>query len=186
MPPSTREVEIKLPFDGANSALEALRSIGASPSRPRGFEDNRVYDSEGGDLEREGRLLRLRVTEGGATLTFKVPVAGASRHKVRDEWETAVADPESTSRILAGLGYRVRWRYQKYRTTLTLPEVVATVDETPIGCWVELEGEGAAIDRFAAALGFTPETYETATYRDLAERRFGVPTPDLVFEDRLA
>lgn len=183
MPPSTREVEIKLPFDGAKSALEALRSIGASPSAPRGFEDNRVYDSDGGDLERQGRLLRLRVTGTGATLTFKAPVEEPSRHKVREEWETAVADADSAGRILEGLGYRVRWRYQKYRTTLTLPGIVATVDETPIGCWVELEGDGAAIDRCASELGFPPERYETGTYRDLAERRFGVPPPDLVFEE---
>jgi adenylate cyclase class 2 len=43
------------------------------------------------------------------------------------------------------------------------------VDETPIGCYVELEGDPQAIDRAAADLGFSPDRYVTATYRDLAE-----------------
>lgn len=183
---STREVEVKLAFPTAEAALAALKKAGAALVSPRSFEDNRVYDRGDGELQRAGLLLRLRTTGDRHAVTFKAPVAGEHRHKVRVEHETVVGDAEAMHRVLEGLGYRVAWRYQKYRTTLRLPGVEALVDETPIGCWVELEGEPEAIDRVAATLGFTPERYDTGTYRDLAIRHAasrGLPPRDLVFDE---
>jgi adenylate cyclase class 2 len=182
---ASRETEVKLPFESARAAREALDAAGARLEMPRTFEDNRIYDRPDGSLERDGVVLRVRRDDRGGCVTFKGPVEGEHRHKVRVEHETTVGDPEAAHRLFEGLGYRVVWRYQKYRTTYRLGAVEVMLDETPIGCWVELEGAPEAIDRAAATLGVVPEDYVTETYRDLAlrhAREHGVPLADLVFE----
>lgn len=170
---SRNEVEIKLAFDSAEEARARLDGLAAKRLRPRELEDNRVYDTRSGELERTGLLLRLRTWGGRSTLTFKAPASGPSHYKVRIEDETEVRDPEATHRILTGLGFDVVYRYQKYRSVYSLDEVEVSVDETPIGCWIELEGEPQAIDRAAARLGFGIEDYVRATYRDLHRAHAG-------------
>lgn len=166
---STREIEIKLPFPTAEEAVLRLTKIGGKPASGRVFEDNRILDDEHRSLSRAGRLLRIRTAGNRSILTVKSPVESDTRHKVREEIETEVADAGASIRLLERLGFRTIWRYQKYRSTFTLPGLEATVDETPIGCFVELEGDPQAIDRAAAELGFPPDRYVTATYRELGE-----------------
>jgi len=166
---STREIEIKLPFATAEDAVLRLTAIGARPASGRVFEDNRILDDDGRSLSRAGKLLRVRTAGDRAVLTVKAPVESDTRHKVREEIEVDVEDAGASLRLLERLGFRTIWRYQKYRSTFTLPGLEATVDETPIGCFVELEGDPRAIDRTAADLGFPADRYVTATYRELAE-----------------
>jgi adenylate cyclase class 2 len=168
MPRSTREIEVKLPFPTANEASGRLREIGARPVSPRVFEDNLVLDDDERSLERAGRLLRLRTAGSTCTVTFKESPERETRYKVRGELEVQVDDPEAARGLLESLGFRPVWRYQKFRSTFSWEGIEATVDETPIGCWVELEGEPGSIDRAARALRFRPEEYVTSSYGDLA------------------
>ena len=176
MDPSNREIEIKLRFESPERARALVEALGARRLRPRTFEDNAVYDDRAGSFERAGRLLRLRRTGDRALLTYKErpddedPVG---RHKVREEIETAVHDFEAMREMLARLGYRVVYRYQKYRASYELDGVEISLDETPLGCFVELEGEPDAIDRVAARLGRGPDAYITSTYRDLHREAAG-------------
>jgi adenylate cyclase class 2 len=167
MAPSRNEVEVKLRFDSARDAVRTLEQSGADLVAPRAFEDNRVYDLPSGELRNTSRLLRLRRKGSVFTLTFKAKVEGESRHKVYTEHETRVEDGEQAHLLLTALGYAPWYRYQKYRTVYLLDDVEVSVDETPIGCFVELEGEPDAIDRLASRLGFTPERYIRDTYHDL-------------------
>jgi len=185
MAPSGRETEVKLPFASPAEAEARLASIGARRERAREFEDNVLYDLPGDELRSSGRLLRLRRTGGRAILTFKAPVPGEHRHKVRAEHETQVERPDAVALILEGIGFAPRYRYQKYRTSFALAGLEIALDETPIGCFVELEGEPGAIDRVAARLGFSASQYILATYRQLQEQLAsarGVEPGDLVFE----
>jgi adenylate cyclase, class 2 len=184
MTPSGRETEIKLPFASPAEAEARLAAIGATLERAREFEENVLFDLPGDALRASGRLLRLRRAGGRAVLTFKGPVPGEHRHKVRVEHETSVDRPDAVVLLLEGLGYAPRYRYQKYRTTFALEGLEIALDETPIGCFVELEGEPAAIDRVAARLGFDASQYILATYRQLQEQlAAGLDTEpgDLVF-----
>ena len=61
--------------------------------------------------------------------------------KSREERETAVEDPEAVRAILARLGYRPLFRYQKYRESWTHRGQEVEVDETPIGVFLEIEGD---------------------------------------------
>lgn len=181
MRPSSRESEVKLRFPSAADALAALDRIGAVPVRAREFEDNLLYDLPGKPLGSSGRLLRLRRAGGRATLTYKAPVSGPTRHKVREEHESRVEDADALARILEGLGYAPVWRYQKYRSTFAVDDVEVTVDETPIGCWVEVEGPPERIDVVAASLGCGPDRFVTGTYFDLHREESGDEAGDLVF-----
>lgn len=167
---STREVEVKLPFESPAAARKGIERLSARLVRPRHFEDNLVLDREADPLLESGVLLRVRRAGEESILTLKLPVRGVHRHKVREEQETQVADGGALLEILHHLGFRTRYRYQKYRTVFALGELAVCLDETPIGCYVELEGRPEEIDRAAAQLGFEPAQYVCENYRDLHER----------------
>jgi adenylate cyclase class 2 len=128
-----------------------------------------VFDVADRALAKSGRILRLRSWGATTILTFKAPLGGEHRHKLRLEHETGVANPLETRAILGGLGFGVVYRYQKYRATYQLEAVEAAVDETPLGVFVELEGPPDDVDRAAAALGAEPSDFIRATYRELQE-----------------
>ena len=181
-----RETEIKLRAGNADDARARLGRAGAVARTPRLFEDNRLYDDAAGTLRSRKQVLRLRSTNGTHKVTFKAPLAPGNdegRYKVRIEHETAIGDAQVFDELLRGLGYRPAWRYQKYRQTYDLGGVEALLDETPIGVFIELEGQPEDIDRAAESLGFAPSDYVTKTYHQLQEEHTGLSEPgDLVFE----
>jgi adenylate cyclase class 2 len=186
MDPSRTEVEIKLAFPSPENAIHEIEAIGASTVRDREFEDNRVYDLPDGTLLESRRLLRLRKSGDRAIVTFKSRVPGEQRHKVRIEHETPVGDAEQFDLILRGLGYAEVYRYQKYRSVYRLDGVEISVDETPIGCYVEVEGEPDEIDRVAARLGYGQSDYIRESYRDLHRAHAaarGISMGNLVFSE---
>ncbi len=180
-----KEIEVKLRFDSAASARERIVALGASEQKPRQFEDNVVFDRDDLSLKRAGTVLRLRTKGGRNVLTLKTPVEGEHRHKVREETETTVADAEAMARVLHGLGFAPFWRYQKHRTVYNLGNLAICLDETPIGCFVELEGPPDEIDDVAGRLGFSEDSYIRDTYRELQEQDAasrGVTPGDLLVE----
>ena len=182
-----QEVEVKLRFPSAADARDALQRIGADEVHPRLFEDNVVWDRSENPLAPAGKLLRLRRYGEIATLTFKAPVPGTHRHKVREEHETPVEDFDAMRRILEHLGFKPCYRYQKYRTLLELGKLHICLDETPIGCFVELEGPPEEIDRTAEKMGISVGQYVLQTYRELhvlAARDRGEEPGDLVFDGK--
>lgn len=160
-----REVEIKLAVESAVRARGLLRRAGFRVSRRRVFEANTVFDTEALALRLGRCLLRVREAGGEVTVTYKGPPE-PGRHKSREELETGVASARNFTAILARLGFHPVFRYEKYRAEYRQPRVsgVATVDETPIGVYVELEGSPRWIDRTARKLGFPPDRYITASY----------------------
>ena len=187
MAKSNRENEIKLAFVSPESAVGRLLAAGAQPLHERAFEDNTLFDRPDRSLTESGRILRLREYAGAAVLTFKGPVAGEHRHKVKIEHETVVDDPDAMRSVLLGLGFEMVYRYQKFRATYGLGAVEAAVDETVIGTYVELEGAPEDVDRVAAALGADPSMFIRATYRELQEKNAaarGVVAGDMLLDPR--
>lgn len=184
MEASPREVEIKLPFASPEQARAALRSLGATPFTAREFEDNVLFDRSHDPLKPQGKLLRLRRVGDRSVVTMKSPVDGEHRHKVRIEHETSVDRPEALERILLGLGLAPGYRYQKYRSEFRLGALHVCLDETPVGCFVELEGDPHEIDLAAEKLGFSQADYVRESYRELHEKATGSDEPgDMVFDD---
>jgi adenylate cyclase class 2 len=158
------ETEVKLRVPSAEAARELLRRAGASLVRERHLEDNVLFDDRTGSLRGRGTVLRLRTTPHGAILTFKGPREIEDGVKSREERETAVDAPEQVLAILQNLGYEPLFRYEKYRETWSHRGQEIEVDETPIGDFLEIEGDAAGIRAVAAELGFSPSDYVTESY----------------------
>jgi adenylate cyclase class 2 len=181
-----KEIEIKLAFDSPVAARERLDGVGATETSARVFEDNVLFDRPVEPLESSRKMLRLRRCGEKTWVTYKAPVPGEHRHKVRVEYETAVADPDAMCRILDGIGFVPGYRYQKYRTTFAIGDLTACLDETPLGCYVELEGPPDSIDSVAERMGFDVGGYIRESYRELHEQdalRRGVEPLEMVFQD---
>jgi adenylate cyclase class 2 len=179
------EREIKLRFASAAEAREAVRALGASLVRERRFQDDALLDTEQGDLRQRRCALRVRRDAERSYLTFKGPVQPGPM-KLREEFETAVADAEILQRVFEHLGLRAWFRYQKFREEYTLEGIVIAIDETPIGTFVELEGTEAGITAAAAAMGRTTADYILDSYCGLFLRyreALGFRGPDMVFDE---
>ena len=174
------ETEIKLRLPAARVGRDALRAAGASLVHPRELEDNLLFDDTGGALRASGGVLRLRRRPRGGVLTFKGPRSIVEGLKTRDEIETEVADPDALQLLIERLGFRPAFRYQKYRETWSYSGQEVVVDETPIGDFLEIEGDVEGIHRAAAGLGFTPADYVTESYVALFFAAGG--QGDMVFE----
>jgi adenylate cyclase class 2 len=159
------ETEIKLAVPGVEPARGLLRRAGFRVHKRRLFEDNVILDTPGRKLRQAGTLLRLRRAGRAVILTFKGK-ATSGRHKSREEWEVELGDDTAFTAIAERLGFEPAFRYQKYRTEYRQPgrSGIATLDETPIGIYLELEGSPAWIDRTARRLGFGDRDYITASY----------------------
>jgi adenylate cyclase, class 2 len=179
------EVEIKLPVPDLARAREKLHASGARLVSPLHFESNDLYDDDEGTLAKAGCVLRIRRTSaGGAVLTFKGPARFHAGTKTREERETEVSNPSELERILEALGRRPRFRYEKRREEWSLDECVIALDETPIGSFVEVEGDPAAIRRVVHELAFDASESLPYSYPELYARRRredrSLP-PDMVF-----
>ncbi|HKE29153.1 MAG TPA: class IV adenylate cyclase [Bryobacteraceae bacterium] len=183
-----REIEIKLAVASASAARRLLQRAGFRVHRRKIFEANTVFDTPDGAMRSTQRLLRVREAAGEVLVTYKGPPEPGP-HKSREELETAVSNARLSVAILDRLGYRPMFRYEKYRAEYRRPgsSGVATVDETPIGTYVELEGNARWIDRTAKQLGFTLDQYITASYGSLylewCQAR-GLKPGNMVFEGR--
>jgi adenylate cyclase class 2 len=160
------EREIKLRFTSADEARLRILAFGATPLLGRRLQEDALLDTEDEMVRRERALLRVRCEGGKSLLTFKGP-ALPGLMKIREEYETVVADGAALLTILESLGLHVWFRYEKYREEFSADDVVIAIDETPVGVFVEIEGGEDAIHAAARALGKTPADYITDSYRFL-------------------
>jgi adenylate cyclase class 2 len=182
--PATLEREIKLRFEDVETARAAILRAGATPLRCRRLQEDCLLDTLDDQLRVRRCVLRVRVECGKSLLTFKGPVQ-PSLAKLREELETVVGDGAQVVRMLEQLGFRVWFRYQKYREEFALDDVILALDETPVGTFVEIEGGDRGIAETAGALGRGPADYLLDSYRRLymvdCEAR-GIAVTDMIFD----
>jgi adenylate cyclase, class 2 len=180
------EREIKLRFDSAEAARDAVRAAGATPLHGRRFQEDCLLDASDERLKHERSVLRIRTEGNRSLLTFKGPVQPGLM-KVREELETVVADGELMRLVLERLGLHVWFRYQKYREEFGREDVIVAIDETPLGVFVEIEGSEDGITSMARALGKEPADYIVESYRGLfllLRESSGLTGQDMVFEEK--
>lgn len=181
------ETEVKIRVTEPGELRERLRHVGFMPRAERQFESNSLFDTPDYKLRRSGALLRLRQFGERSVITWKGR-GEQSPFKTRPELETLVDSLDTIRQILERLGYIQTFRYEKFRTEYVetgKPENgVLTIDETPIGTFLELEGSGDWIGRKAQKLGFSEKDYILSSYgtlyREDCERR-GVQPTNMVF-----
>ncbi len=178
------EIEVKIPVAELAGVRQRLQSAGARLLAPEHDESNVLFDDSERKLSGSGRTVRLRRADGRAILTYKGAARFEAGAKIREERETEVSDPEETVAILAGLGLSPRFRYDKRREDWTCEGATVALDTTPIGRFVEIEGDPPTIRRVVALLGLDASESVPYSYAELyARRRKDEPSlpPDMVF-----
>jgi len=163
------ETEIKLRVrDGAAEVCARIERLGYQVRTPRQLEADQLYDRASGELRQADQVLRLRTQGQRSTLTYKGPAQRAP-HKSREEIELDVSDGLAFAVVLAKLGYQPAFRYEKYRTTFAATDQtgIITMDETPAGDFLELEGPAQWIDDTALNLGYSAAEYITESYASI-------------------
>ena len=163
-PPIERELKF------AVVDLEVLRGrlleLEAERAAPPADEDNWLLDRKG-ELARSGGVLRIRRDGQGALVTFKGPATFEGPAKLRRELEIEIEGAEDALALFAALGYEVVRRYQKIREEWRLGAETICLDHTPIGDFVEFEGDKA--EAVAKRCGFDPATAVRKSYLMLYE-----------------
>ena len=136
---TTLEREVKLSFESADAARDAVLAAGATPLHSRRLQEDALLDTPGEMLRGRGCALRIRMENGKSRITFKGPIQD-SPMKLREELETVVGDGVLLLRLFEELGYQVWFRYEKYREEYSHGDVTVAIDETPVGVFVEIEG----------------------------------------------
>jgi adenylate cyclase class 2 len=178
------EIEVKIPVSDLAPVRRKLEAAGASLQASEHDEYNVLFDDPERKLSGSGRTVRLRRAAGRAILTYKGAARFQAGAKVREERETEVSDPAEAEAILAALGLIPRFRYDKRREEWNCQGSVVALDTTPIGLFVEVEGDPLTIRRVVALLGLDASESIPYSYAELyARRRKEDPAlpPDMVF-----
>jgi adenylate cyclase class 2 len=182
------EIEVKLEILNLRRLRRDLLEMGCEEKVPRSLERNWTWDFPGRPLWRQGKLLRVRQFAGHCLLTFKGAAQQSEYFKIREERQTEVQDPVILGAILEQLGLQVVFRYEKFRTSYRLRKpgrrysVDLSVDETPIGNYLEIEGREADIHRVAGELGFDKDAFIKESYLALfAKSRLRRSQPHMMF-----
>ncbi len=163
-PPLETELKLRIPATGPYGPL--LAALGFRERVPAQPETSVLWD-RGGELRAAGSALRLRRYAGQARLTWKGPKVPDALLKIRPELETGVADAAALEGILRALGFEPVLRMEKVRAVWARPELEACLDETPFGCYLELEGDPQAIRGAMEGLGLAPDRAEPRSYPEL-------------------
>lgn len=161
------EQEFKFGVASLVPVRAALQRLGASLRVGATLERNWVLDDGKGSLREKGCLLRVRQWGEHHLLTYKGPAHYAAGLKVREELEVSLEASDRALAIFAALGFSPVFYYEKERETWSLGQAEVALDHTPMGDFVELEGEGSELRELATSLGFAPETALRGTYLEL-------------------
>jgi adenylate cyclase, class 2 len=161
------ETEVKYRVDSLSDVENRLRELGAKLTAERVYENNVRYEDATNSLSANKRVLRMR-QDTRARLTYKEP--GSSQREglaSRTELEIEVSDFETADLLLQKLGFHPSWIYEKYRTTYEMDDCEIVLDETPLGQFIEIEGDADSIDKMVKMLGLEEAQPIIESYSDL-------------------
>ena len=160
------ETEVKLRIPTVEATRPLLAALGFQLRQGAALEQSTLWDRDG-ELRAAGSALRTRRFAGAFRLTWKGPKVPDAMLKIRPEQETAIGDGEALEAILRALGYEPVLRMEKVRAVWEREELEACLDETPFGCYLELEGDPQAIRAAMEGLGLAPDRAEPRSYPEL-------------------
>lgn len=138
------ETEIKFRVPSVHEARKQLRTLDFQILVKMQNEKTVIWDKQG-SLKETDCVLRLRDYNKKTTLTFKQAKVKHPYLKIRPEAQTIVDDRQNTEQILIWLGFEPVMTMVKNREIWQRSELIACLDETPFGSFMELEGEPHAI-----------------------------------------
>lgn len=173
---SALEIELKLRIPATGPFRPLLEALGFHEVFPLQPEASVLWDRRG-ELREAGSALRTRDFAGRTRLTWKGPKVPDAMLKIRPEQETGIEDGPALEAILRALGFEPVLRMEKRRAVWVRAELEACLDETPFGCYLELEGDPQAIRAAMEGLGLAPDRAEPRSYPELYQAH-GLGSPD--------
>ena len=158
------ELKLRIPATGPYGPL--LAALGFHQATPSQAEVSTLWDRNS-ELRARGSALRTRLYAGQARLTWKGPKVPDAILKIRPELETSIQHLEALEAILRALGFAPVMRMEKLRAVWERDELEACLDETPFGCYLELEGDPQAIRAAMEGLGLATDLAEPRSYPEL-------------------
>ncbi|HUO09728.1 MAG TPA: class IV adenylate cyclase [Phycisphaerae bacterium] len=138
------EIEVKLKVEGHEGVLAKLKALGAvHVGKVR--EKNIFFDRNGGELRKEDRGLRVRLTEAGgaggkALVTLKGP-AGKTGLRSREAFDVFCEPVEQVIPLLEALGFERVMSFEKDRDSWEVEGCKVELDTLPhFGKFLEVEG----------------------------------------------
>lgn len=128
------------------------------------------FDYDNNQLEKEGKVLRLRDESGKITLTLKEGVS-REKAKIMDEYEVRLGDFELMRDLLVRLGLKEKQKIEKHRTSYVLNEVHIEIDTHPdIPTFIEIEAPSIEeLKEYVEKLGFKMEDTKPWSVWDVLE-----------------
>ncbi len=179
------ETEIKLYVPNLQTVQQKLEAASAELTAPRVYERNVRYDNKERTMTPRDMVVRLR-EDTRVRLTYKDDGTVENGITSRFEAEVEVSDFDAMETILGKLGYTPYLTYEKYRTTYEIDSAEVVLDEMPYGNFVEIEGDGDAIERIIQTLELHDSKRFDGSYSTLFERlrkKLGLTFNDLTFEN---
>ena len=165
---------------------ERVRMTGAELVQPRVLEINLRLDTPDGELQKAGRILRIRKDEK-VRVTYKDNARNENGVVARTEIEFVADSFEVTRKFFEALGYPVSVIYEKYRQVYQIGDVEVMLDELPLGGFIEIEApSNTLIEGVAQMLGLDTTKMIETNYLGLferARRSMGFEFRDLTFEN---
>lgn len=165
------EIKIALTEKSMTTLRHRLSLQGSLITTQATLETNTLFDFEDTRLTKNGCALRMRSYGQMNLLTYKGPAQEDPLFKRRLELQTKVSHPDTMHQILASLGLEPRVKYSKIREIQSLAigedSLEVSLDETPVGFFVELEGEPSTITKAIKILSLENKQVIRDTYVDL-------------------
>ena len=162
------ELKVRLSSTDFQDIRKILRSIGGKTRTANQVENNILFDYTDNRLQKSGCALRLRSYNGIFLLTFKGKVQGNTFLKKRSEIQTPVSHFKRMKDLLQQIGLHPKFLYSKKREIWVLGKESDTVeislDPTPFGFFLEIEGREKAILKASDLLGINFEDAITESY----------------------
>lgn len=165
------EIEVKIEIKDIDKLKVKITSLGAILAKSRYLEENTLYDFPSQLLYAQRQALRLRTENKKTFLTFKGPPQKSRKFKIRKEYESEIKSAKNMKQILKELGLVPTFGYKKHRSVYRKHSLKICLDETPIGNFIELEGERNEIVKFAKALGFSKKEFIKLDYIQLLTQK---------------
>ncbi|HRD02607.1 MAG TPA: class IV adenylate cyclase [Candidatus Saccharicenans sp.] len=158
------EIEVKIKVPDLKTARQKLLDMGCEIVRDFYREWNALYDFPDGRLASRQEALRLRLAGKKAFVTYKGHPQKSRSFKIREEFESEIKSIRDFKKILKKLGLSPVFEYRKKRMLLRFDRVKITLDESEVGCFLELEGKRSDIVRLANKLGYSRRDFITSDY----------------------
>lgn len=176
-----KEIEVKVPVKDFRRIKSILKKINAEKIKKFTKEKNILFDHEVLKLKEKDWVFRIRKFGKENILTLKTKKKGKKGFKVREEINLKFENFNKMLKLLKKIGFYESFYYEKFREEYRYKGLLISLDKTPVGNYVEIEGIYNEILDFLKILGLKLEQTLALSYLQIF-RMFNKKENKMVFK----